>query len=91
MTFYVSFGLATMMAALSSISSAVPAAAAAPQLKYDTYTTFEALQQQKTRECLIESHDCEVCSVDGLEKVSCSSVGTACEPKEWRCMYLVRE
>jgi hypothetical protein len=63
----------------------------APQLKYDSYTSLEALKGQTARECLIASHDCEVCSLDDSQKLVCSSVGTGCEPKEWRCVYLSGE
>jgi hypothetical protein len=73
------------------VSVSRPVVMAAPQLKYDAYTSLEALKGQATRECLITSHDCEVCSMDDTQKLVCSSVGTGCDPKEWRCMYLSGE
>jgi hypothetical protein len=50
-----------------------------------TYKSFAELQADTTKKCELVSHDCEVCSVNEAKKITCSSVGTACEPKEWRC------
>ena len=82
---------ALLVIALSLTAFVQAAWSAERQLKYDTYTSLEALEGQTMRRCLITSHDCEVCSIDDTQKLVCSSVGTACEPKEWRCMYLSGE
>lgn len=36
-------------------------------------------------ECKFRTHNCEACAIDE-GKVTCSSVGIACEPTEWRCL-----
>lgn len=36
-------------------------------------------------DCKFRTHDCETCAIDA-GKVTCSSVGIACEPTEWRCL-----
>jgi hypothetical protein len=86
------FRMATVsLIVLMKVSVAHTLVMAAPQLKYESYTSLEALKGQTTRECLTTSHDCEVCSMDDSQKLVCSSVGTGCEPKEWRCVYLSGE
>lgn len=50
-----------------------------------TYASFAALKADAAKSCELISHDCEVCAVSEDHKLVCSSVGTACEPKEWRC------
>ncbi|MFN0191722.1 MAG: hypothetical protein ACKVP5_07065 [Aestuariivirga sp.] len=50
-----------------------------------TYRSFAELQADTAKKCELVSHDCEVCSVGAAKKFTCSSVGAACEPKEWRC------
>jgi hypothetical protein len=59
--------------------------ALADDLTIKTYKSFAELQADTTKKCELVSHDCEVCSVDAETKFVCSSVGTACQPKEWRC------
>ena len=36
--------------------------------------------------CVFVTHDCELCTIAENDKVSCSSVGIACEPTKWTCM-----
>jgi hypothetical protein len=50
-----------------------------------TYASFTALKADTAKRCEFVSHDCEICTVSRNETFSCSSVGAACEPKEWRC------
>ena len=55
-----------------------------PKSDYTSYPTLTALAAKANGRCFIISTDCQVCAVaDGT--VTCSSVGIACEPKEWRC------
>jgi hypothetical protein len=39
------------------------------------------------KDCKFRTHNCEICTQEN-EKVTCSSVGIACEPTEWRCLNL---
>lgn len=37
------------------------------------------------KDCKFRTHNCETCAEEN-GKVTCSSVGIACEPTEWRCL-----
>jgi hypothetical protein len=50
-----------------------------------TYASFAALKADTAKTCALITHDCELCTVSKNKAIACSSVGTACEPKEWRC------
>jgi hypothetical protein len=50
-----------------------------------TYASFAALKADTAKTCALISHDCELCTVSKDKAIACSSVGTACQPKEWRC------
>jgi hypothetical protein len=39
------------------------------------------------KDCKFKTHNCEACTQES-GKVTCSSVGIACEPTEWRCLNL---
>lgn len=50
-----------------------------------TYASFAALKADTAKTCALITHNCELCVVTKDKAITCSSVGTACEPKEWRC------
>jgi hypothetical protein len=50
-----------------------------------TYASFAALKADAAKTCALITHDCELCVVSKDKAITCSSVGAACEPKEWRC------
>lgn len=39
------------------------------------------------QDCKFRTHNCEACTEEN-GKVTCSSIGIACEPTEWRCLDL---
>ena len=46
----------------------------------------EISQDDSLKNCAFVTNNCELCSVEPDGKVSCSSVGIACEPTIWRCL-----
>jgi hypothetical protein len=50
-----------------------------------TYASFAALKADAEKTCELISHDCELCVVSKEKTFTCSSVGAACQPKQWRC------
>jgi hypothetical protein len=50
-----------------------------------TYVSFAALKADTAKACELISHDCELCIVAKDRTFSCSSVGAACQPRQWRC------
>lgn len=81
---------ALMTMALLSYGSAF--AATERTLCYHAYPDFDAAKatdgENAARECLLMSHDCEVCALDENDELVCSSPGIACQPSEWRCYYI---
>jgi Fe-S-cluster containining protein len=63
------------------------AAALADEAAYTVkmYASFMALKADTAKSCELISHDCEICTIAPDKTFACSSVGMACEPKEWRC------
>lgn len=46
----------------------------------------EVEESSVLKNCSFITNNCEVCSVDQSGKVSCSSVGIACQPTVWGCL-----
>lgn len=42
------------------------------------------------KNCAFITHDCELCSVAASGRMSCSSVGVACEATTWHCLVPVQ-
>lgn len=77
---------------MSFLSCGSALAATEKTLRYDTYPDFDAAKsagaKNAARQCLLMSHDCEVCALDENDQLVCSSPGIACQPNEWRCYYI---
>lgn len=67
-------------------------AATGKTLRYDTYPDFNSAKsagaKNAARQCMLMSHDCEICALDENDQLVCSSPGIACQPNEWRCYYI---
>jgi len=74
---------ATLLALL--MLQSFPAWADEVSYEIKTYVSFAALKADTAKSCVLISHDCEICTISKEKIFICSSVGMACEPKEWRC------
>ena len=44
------------------------------------------VEVSRQKSCTFVTHDCELCIRSDDDRISCSSVGFACQPKAWRCL-----
>lgn len=44
------------------------------------------VEASEVKSCTFVTHDCELCIRSDDDRISCSSVGFACQPTVWRCL-----